>query len=113
MSYKWLDTLLDAALSPALWLGVLLATIYSLLFTAWRGGGWRQVPRDLLAGLLGFGAGHFGAAAIHLDLLRVGELRLLGATVGAMIGLALGRIIERRLHRAARASSSAKAHKRA
>jgi hypothetical protein len=97
MPYRLVDTLLDIALAPALWLGVLIALIYSLLFTLWRGGGWRQAPKDLLAGLVGFGSGHLIAGVVHLDLLRVGQLRLLGATLGAAIALLAGRVIVRRL----------------
>ncbi len=53
----WLDTVLDVLLSPGLWLSVMLVLIYSLLFSAWRWGGWRQLGRDVLAGLLGFAIG--------------------------------------------------------
>lgn len=99
MPYRLVDALLDFVLSPALWLGVLIALIYSLLFTLLRGGGWRQIPRDLSASLAGFWAGHLVAGLVHLDLLRVGELRLLGATLGAAIALLAGRVIARRVRR--------------
>jgi hypothetical protein len=99
MPYTLLDTVLDAVLAPALWLGLLVAVVYSLLFTLWRGGGWRQAPKDLLAGLVGLGAGQVISGLVHLDTLRIGELRLLGATLGAAIALLAGRVIVRRLRR--------------
>ena len=97
MPYSWLDALLDVVLAPALWLGVLLAVIYGLLFTAWRGGGWRQVPRDLLAALVGFAGGQLVSVLLRVEFLRVGELRLPGATAGAVIALLAGRLIVQRL----------------
>lgn len=108
MPYTWVDTLLDVLLSPALWLGILLAVAYSLLFTAWRGGGWRQAPRDLLAGLVGFWLGQLASGLLHVDVLRVGEIRLLGATVGAVLGLLAGRVLQNRLQPQRRASATAK-----
>jgi uncharacterized membrane protein YeaQ/YmgE (transglycosylase-associated protein family) len=87
----WLDRLLNIALSPALWLSVLLAFIYSTLFTIWRGGGWRGWLLDLLAGLIGFALGQLAATLFDSTLVRVGDVHLLWATVGAVIALLLGR----------------------
>lgn len=87
----WSDRLLDIALSPALWLSVALALIYAALFTVWRGGGRRQFPRDLLAGLIGFGVGQAAGVLSGLDLLRVGDVQLLWGTAGAVGALWLGR----------------------
>ena len=42
----WLDAGLDVLLSPGLWLSVLLVLIYSLLFSAWRWGGWRHAEKS-------------------------------------------------------------------
>ncbi|OQA47043.1 MAG: hypothetical protein BWY52_00392 [Chloroflexi bacterium ADurb.Bin325] len=91
-----LDRLLNIALSPALWLSVLLAFIYSTLFTLWRGGGWGQWPRDLALGLAGFGAGHLVGLLTGLDWLRIGDVQLLWGSLGALIALFLGRRIWRR-----------------
>lgn len=90
-SALWLDRLLDAALSPALWLAMLLTFIYSTLFTAWRGGGWRSWPRDLLAGLIGFGIGQMAGVLFGSTWLRVGDIHLLWGTLMTVAALVLGR----------------------
>jgi hypothetical protein len=91
MPQSWLDRLLNLALSPALWLSVLLAVIYSTLFTIWRGGGFKQWLLDLLAGLIGFGLGQFAASLFHSTIVRVGDVHVLWGSLGAAIFLLLGR----------------------
>jgi hypothetical protein len=86
-----LDTALDIVLSPALWLCVLFGVIYSVLFTLWRGGGFRQLLRDLVAGVLGFGMGQLVASFLHLTILRVGEVHMLWGSLGAVLALLIGR----------------------
>lgn len=86
----WLDRLLDVAFSPALWLAALLAFSYSTLFTLWRGAGWRSWGRDLLAGLVGFGAGQIAGMGLGSAWLRVGDVQLLWGTLGAVIALIVG-----------------------
>ena len=66
-----MDLLLDFALAPALWLGLVLALSYSLFFYTWRGGGMRQLGRDLLAGIGGFAAGQILGMLMQTDWLRL------------------------------------------
>ncbi len=87
----WDDRLWDLLLSPALWLSVTLALGYSLLFSLWRGGGWRQLPRDLVTGCVGFGLGQLAGYLLDINLLRVGEVHVLWGTLGAALALLLGR----------------------
>lgn len=87
----WIERMWDILLSPALWLSLTLALGYSLLFSLWRGGGWRKMPRDLLAGCIGFGAGQLAGLLLNLNLLRVGEVHVLWGTLGAALALLLGR----------------------
>jgi hypothetical protein len=89
------DVALDIVLSPALWLSVLFGLIYGALFTLWRGGGIRQGLRDIVAGLLGFGAGQIIATLLPLPSLQVGEAHLLWGSVFAVLCLLLGRRIWR------------------
>jgi drug/metabolite transporter (DMT)-like permease len=91
----WIERLIDLALSPALWLSALLVVICALLFTLWRGGGWRQGVRDLIAAALGFLAGQLVASFLGLDLLRMGDVQLLFGTMGAVAALAAGRFLPR------------------
>jgi hypothetical protein len=86
-----LDRVLDIALSPALWLCVLFGLIYSVLFTLWRGGGFKQLLRDIVVGVLGFAAGQLLASILHLPTLRVGEVHLLWGSLLAVIALLAGR----------------------
>jgi hypothetical protein len=90
-----IDGVLDVVLSPALWLGVLLAVVCSLLFYGWRGGDRRQFGRDAVAALVGFAAGQMAAAYLQLDLLRLGQLEIVGGIVGAAVALFLGRLVWR------------------
>ena len=85
------DLALDIVLSPALWLSVLFGVVYSVLFTLWRGGGWRQALRDLVAGVVGFGAGQLLATLLPLPSPQVGEAHLLWGTLFAALFLLLGR----------------------
>ncbi len=91
MPEPWTDLLWDVLLSPALWLGLMLALTYSVLFSVWRGGGWRQLPGDLLAGGIGFGAGQLAGVLLDINLLRVGEVHVLWGTLGAALLLLLTR----------------------
>lgn len=84
------DRLWDILLAPALWLGLVLALTYSVFFALWRGGGWRQLPRHILAGILGFGFGQTLGALMESNWLRVGEVHVLWGTLGAMLALWLG-----------------------
>jgi hypothetical protein len=86
---------LDVALSPALWLSALFGLIYAILFTLWRGGGWRQGLRDLVAGVLGFGLGQLIASLLPLPTLQVGEVHLLWGSLFAVLFLLLGRRVWR------------------
>ena len=86
-----IDAVLDVVLSPALWLCVVFGVIYSLLFTLWRGGGFRQLLRDLVAGILGFGVGQVIASVLHLPTLRVGEVHLLWGSLFAVLALLICR----------------------
>ena len=89
----WVDTALDVLLSPGLWLSVLLVLLFSLLFSAWRWGGWRQLGRDVLAGLLGFAVGQLISTLGGFNWLRIGQVQLLLGTIGAVTALAVGRMI--------------------
>lgn len=86
----WLDRLLDVALSPSLWLGVALALVYSTLFTAWYGR-WRGWRRDLLAGLVGFGAGQAVGVLLGSTWLRIGGIHFLWGTLATVAALLAGR----------------------
>jgi hypothetical protein len=90
------DLALDIVLSPALWLSILFGLIYALLFTLWRGGGWRQGLRDLVAGVLGFCVAQLLAMLLPIPSPQVGEVHLLWGSIFAVGFLVLGRRFWRR-----------------
>ncbi len=90
------EPLLDFVLSPMVWLSVSLALLYSALFYGWKGGGLRQLARDLLAGLVGFAIGQAIGSWRNWDLLMIGQVQLLAGTVGAILALTVGRSISQR-----------------
>jgi uncharacterized membrane protein YeaQ/YmgE (transglycosylase-associated protein family) len=98
--YGWFELALDVVLSPGLWLSVLLAAIYSLLFSIWRWLGWGQLGRDVLAGLLGFAVGQLIGTLVGFDLGRIGQVQLLLGTTGTVALLAVGRAFRRTGERA-------------
>ena len=93
---RFTDLALDIVLSPTLWLSVLFGLIYGVLFTLWRGGGWRQALRDIVAGVFGFGAGQLLATLLPLPSPRVGDVHLLWGSVFAVLFLLLGRRLWKR-----------------
>ena len=92
---RFYDGVMDVILSPALWLSVLVAIVCSVLFYGWRGGGVRQLGRDIVVGLLGFAIGHLAGAYLELDLFRLGEIEFLAGIVGAVFALFVGRLVWR------------------
>ncbi len=90
------ETLLDIVLSPALWLSVALSLVYGALFYIWRGGGPRQLGRDLLAGMIGFGLGQIAGSWLRLNAFMLGQVQILAGSLGAGLGLLVGRWAGRR-----------------
>jgi hypothetical protein len=92
---RLIDGVMDVILSPALWLSVAVAVVCSVVFYGWRGGGMRQFGRDVVAALVGFGAGQLAGTYLQLDLLRMGPIQFLAGIVGAIAALFLGRLVWR------------------
>lgn len=74
-------------IGPALVLAVLVGTFHTALFVLIRGTVGGRLPLILLAAILGAWAGDAVAARIGLDLLRIGDFRLVGASIVAWIGI--------------------------
>ena len=85
------DIVFDIILSPTLWLCVIFGLVYAVLFTLWRGGGWRQLALDAGAGVIGFAAGQLIASVLRLPTLRVGEVHLLWGSLASVFFLLAGR----------------------
>ncbi len=79
--------------SPTVIFAFILATIYGALFHLVVGGDIRRLALYLLAGWLGFALGHLLGVMLGVEILRVGPLRTLSATVGAWTALVVARML--------------------
>lgn len=68
-------------------LALLLATAYGAAFHFITGGPLRRLPIYILAAWLGFAVGHLLGAVIDLQLLQLGTLHLLSASLGSWAAL--------------------------
>ena len=74
---------------PALVLAFLLGLFHTALFVLIRGNGGGHAPLLLLAAVLGAWAGDALGARLGLDLLRIGDFRLVSASIVAWLGIGL------------------------
>jgi len=72
---------------PTLLLAFTLATLYGAGFHVWQGGGARRLALYLLAGWLGFGLGHLLGNLLKIQLVMIGALNVITATLGSVIAL--------------------------
>ena len=76
-------------------LGFLLATIYGAAFHVFVGGPPRHILLYIIASWIGFTIGHLVGDLLGIDLLVLGVVQLLSASVGAWIAIFLSWILER------------------
>ena len=69
--------------ASALVLGFLLATIYGAAFHLVFGGALKPLIAYLLAAWLGFFIGQFAGDFLNFEILKLGKIHLLSATLGA------------------------------
>ncbi|MCA9959185.1 MAG: hypothetical protein R3E31_18960 [Chloroflexota bacterium] len=74
-------------IASALVLGFLLATAYGAGFHLLLGGPARHILLYVLAAWLGFAIGHFLGDMLNIELLKLGALHLLSASIGSWIAL--------------------------
>ena len=72
---------------PTLLLAFTLATLYGAGFHVWQGGGARRLGLYLLAGWLGFGLGQLLGNVLKIQLMSMGALNVITATLGSVIAL--------------------------
>lgn len=66
---------------PYLLFSALLGAIYGTLFHLWRGTSIKDLPVYLLTGIVGFGLGQALGDLIGLDILMIGAIHILEATI--------------------------------
>lgn len=74
-------------IASGLVLGFLLATAYGAGFHLIMGGAARRILLYVLAAWIGFGLGHFLGDLLNIELLKLGVVHLLTASLGAWIAL--------------------------
>lgn len=74
-------------LPPSLILSTVLAVLLATLWYVWRGGGLRVWVVDVLAALLGFGAGQLVGWWLNLPLPSVGQVRVIEGALFALLAL--------------------------
>ncbi|MCA9871194.1 MAG: hypothetical protein H6649_00840 [Caldilineae bacterium] len=80
-------TSLSEFLAPSLILSTVLAVLVATLWYAWRGGGLRAWVVDVLAALLGFGAGQLIGWWLGLPLPAIGQVRVVEGVLLALLAL--------------------------
>ena len=80
-------------MGPAPILAVLLGVFHASLFVLIRGSAGGQLPLLILAASLGAWAGDAIGARLGLDLLRIGDFRLVAASVMAWVGIGIVAIV--------------------
>ena len=80
-------------MSPSIVLGVLLSVSYASLFHLWGGRHLRDLGVFLIVALVGFGLGQVIGIFTDIDLLRIGPVHALEATIMAWVGLVLAKLV--------------------
>lgn len=76
-------------IGPALVLAILVGIFHAALFVAIRGSAGGQLPLLVIAAILGAWAGDELGGRLGLDLLRIGDFRLVSASLLAWVGIGL------------------------
>jgi len=73
--------------SPNVTFAFVLATLYGAGFHLIFGGDARRLAVFLLSGWIGFGLGHIVGTTFGIDFYNIGALRVVSATIGALVAL--------------------------
>ena len=76
-------------IAPALVLALLVGIFHAALYVLIRGHGGGQVPLLAVAAVLGAWAGDALGARLGIDVLRIGDFRLLTASLMAWVGIGI------------------------
>jgi hypothetical protein len=80
-------------IGPAPVLAVLIGVFHTGLFVFIRGSAGGQLPLLLVAAILGAWAGDALGSRLGLDIMRIGDFRLLAASITAWIGITIVAIV--------------------
>ena len=71
--------------SPTLVFILLIAIAYGALFHLWKGHRWQDLGLFILAAIIGMGIGQLLGPLLGMDLVRIGQIYFLEATVMAWL----------------------------
>jgi hypothetical protein len=76
-------------ITPSIVMAIIVGVFWSAAYVLVRGTAGGRLPLVLLAGILGAWAGDALAGRLGFDLLVVGDVRLVGASMGSCAGIAI------------------------
>lgn len=80
--------------NPTNLLATLLVAGYASIFHLWTGRSIRDLPLYLLAAAVGFGLGQWVGQALQWDVLKVGQICTLEATLASALALIVVRLFQ-------------------
>ncbi len=78
---------------PTLTFGFILATLYGAGFHFVVGGDIRRLALFLLSAWVGFSLGHVLGTTFTIDIMNIGTLRVVAATIGAFVALIVAQVL--------------------
>ncbi len=81
---------------PALLLSFLLASVYGIAFFLFSGRRWIELALYWVTAVIGFAVGQLVSRLVGLNLLPIGEVSVVEATVTSLIALVLFRMLWQR-----------------
>lgn len=78
---------------PNTTLAFILATLFGATFHLIMGGNARRLALFLLSGWVGFSLGHLLGVVFEINVLNIGTLRIVSASLGAVVALVVAHIL--------------------
>jgi hypothetical protein len=78
---------------PNTTLAFILATLFGAAFHLVMGGDARRLALFLLSGWVGFSLGHLLGVVFEINILNIGTLRIVSASLGALVALVAAHIL--------------------
>lgn len=88
--------------APGTTFGFILATLFGAGYHLIVGGDIRRLALFLLSAWVGFGLGHMLGVTFGINFLSIGTLRVLAASIGALVALAVAHVLTSNQQRQAR-----------
>jgi uncharacterized membrane protein YeaQ/YmgE (transglycosylase-associated protein family) len=94
LSIDWQRNFESATLpGPTVTFAFILATLFGAVFHLIVGGDARRLALYLLTGWIGFGLGHVLGVALKINIMNIGSLRIVAASLGAIVALVIARFL--------------------